>query len=590
MRPGDLGTPRSWLIPIGVGVAAYAVASHGLIQVGVQTQLPLLVGLTVGLAAATPLQGAIVSAVCVVLGMLLAPPLAPNGVAALPGAGSFASFAIAAVLAAAAGAVPPIARHRVEGAARQNVTVAISAVLVASAVANLWLPFAATGLPTQGYGPITVGLANQVPVPGQYQSDSAVYRRVFYLMHEGRAYYPAFHDAYAGLGPDAVPLNSPVTVRLPTYFWLLVLLPPEGFAILYAFFAFASVGVVACALIAGQIVGPRLAPIAALSFAAYVSGVSHTGGVFAVDLPSVCIALAGVALFLLATRTRSAYTLWGAVAVMVAAALMREILVYLPVFAALSAALEPRRERLRMAVPWLVGLAVFALAYTAHAVAVWPYLAHGAHGFTYLHGGLAFVSTASRASPTASPAADPRSSASCCWVWWARWRAAGASVTGSRPSPRQPSCFRSSGCWSWATRESTPPAPSRTTGAASSCRSRSRCGRPALCCSRLAPSRARDQAARSRASPLSLLGDDRLGDEVAHRRRPDDAVLGRVRARDIARAPALDQDAVDRVGELVGDRMHIEAVSQHELDESSIASGLATPWPAMSGAEPWLGS
>jgi hypothetical protein len=170
-----------------------------------------------------------------------------------------------------------------------------------------------------------------------------------------------------------------------------MLLPPQGFAILYAFFAFASVGVIACALIAGQIVGPRLAPVAALTFAAYVSGVSHTGGVFAVDLPSVCIALVGVALFLLAIRTESAYALWGAVAVMIAAALMREILVYLPVFVAVSAALEPRGERLRRAVPWLVGLAVFALGYAAHSLSAWPYLAHGTRGFTYLHGGPAFV-------------------------------------------------------------------------------------------------------------------------------------------------------------------------------------------------------
>ena len=74
-----------------------------------------------------------------------------------------------------------------------------------------------------------------------------------------------------------------------------------------------------------------------------------------------------------------------------AGALTREILVYLLVFAALSALLEPAGERLRRVTPWLAGLGVFAGGYLAHSIAARPYLQIGSQSGSYLNGGPAFM-------------------------------------------------------------------------------------------------------------------------------------------------------------------------------------------------------
>jgi hypothetical protein len=387
-RRGQLALPRIGPLAIAAlaGVAAYVCAGGGLFFLGGQWQVPLFVGFVVGLVLLEPRQGAAVSLLCVVVGMMISPPWAlPH---TQPGV---AEYFIAAVLAAAAGAAPGFARARLSGRSRQWFTLAVSVALVAWVLVNLWIPLLSGGWPPRAFGPIEGRAIREVPALGSYTADSAMYMRVFYRMHQGEPYYSAFVESWRGMSV-AYPLpNTPTGYRLPTWFWVWRLLPSDAFTVVYLYLAMASVAVVAAAFIAGQLVGPRLAPVASVALAAYALGVGYGPGLFYVDMPAMSIALVGVAVFLWAARSRRIELLWVAAGLMTLAALTREILIYLPVLAALSALLEPKGERWRRAIPWVAGLAVFSAGYAVHAVAVGPLLQAGIGGTRYTNGGLAYV-------------------------------------------------------------------------------------------------------------------------------------------------------------------------------------------------------
>ena len=135
------------------------------------------------------------------------------------------------------------------------------------------------------------------------------------------------------------------------------MLPADPFSIVYLYLVLCSIGVISAGLIAGQLVGARFAPLAAVTLAAYAFSVGFSLYVTYVDLPASCIALVGVALFVRARLREDRSMLWAAAGVLTLVALTREILVYLIVLAALSTLLEDPGKRLRQAAPWLVGLA-----------------------------------------------------------------------------------------------------------------------------------------------------------------------------------------------------------------------------------------
>ena len=237
---------------------------------------------------------------------------------------------------------------------------------------------------------------SEVPQPGQYVNDDAIYRRVFYRMHAGRSYYEAFRDAWTGL-KNAPPLPATVpSYRLPTLYWLWGLLPPNAFYIVIVFLLFASGGCVGAALVAGQLAGARFAPLAALAYGAYAMAIAATVYVTYVDLPAASIAVIGVALFVRARVADDRRFLWAAALVLVSAALMREILAYLIVLAAVSTFFEAPGKRWRTASPWLAAGGVFALGYSAHAYSVMRFIPGRTGSISYLKGSPAFALDAIR--------------------------------------------------------------------------------------------------------------------------------------------------------------------------------------------------
>ena len=118
--------------------------------------------------------------------------------------------------------------------ARESV---IAAGLVVWLLVAFWAPLMASGWPPAGYGELSAKTVRAVPQPGIYLNDDEIYRRVYFLLHRGESYYTAYLDAWAGLRHHPEPPGSPVSVRLPTLYWLWSALPPDPFSIVYAFLA-----------------------------------------------------------------------------------------------------------------------------------------------------------------------------------------------------------------------------------------------------------------------------------------------------------------------------------------------------------------
>jgi len=381
-----LGDPRWWIISVVSGLGAYVATSQHLLFTAGVWQIPLFVGCTIGLIASTRVQAAVTAGGVVLTAYILLPPALPfgNKVDAL-------GYALALVLSVGISAVLVHVRTVLAGAERKMFGVVIAALMVLWVIFNLWLPLFATGLPIRGYGVLSAARISTVPQAGTYTNDDELYRRIYYLMHQGQPYYSSFRDAWLGFGPKPPLPDSPTGYRLPTYFWLWRTLPPDAFSIVYLYLFLCSIGAVAAALITGQLVGVRFAPLAAVAIGAYALGVGITPYLFYVDLPAMSVALAGVAMFVRASLRDDQRWLWAAAATITLAALTREILAYLIVFAALSALLELPGRRLRSVLPWLTGLGVFALGYATHILAVQPYLSRGSGQNSYLNGGVDFL-------------------------------------------------------------------------------------------------------------------------------------------------------------------------------------------------------
>jgi len=377
---------RWWTATFVSGLGAYVASSHGLFYTAGVWQVPLFVGCAIGLVAIARIQAAVTAGAVMLLALAALPPALPFGAGMQPW-----ERALALVLATGSAASLAYARDALWKGRRTAFNTAASVIMVSWILLNFWLPLIATGLPVQGYGVLRSSYISEVPQPGNYQLDAEIYRRVYYLMHQGESYYPAFQRAMTQEGlPNHPAPSSVLGYRLPTLFWIWRLLPPDAFSVVYLFLALSSVGVVAAAFIACQLVDGRFAPLGAAAMAAYAMAVAITGSVTYVDLPATSIALAGIALFVRARRTDDRRPLWAAAIVLALAALTREILVYLIVLAALSAPLEAPGMRLKAAVPWLTALGLFAAGYTAHAIVASAYLSPWST-VTYSRGSAAFV-------------------------------------------------------------------------------------------------------------------------------------------------------------------------------------------------------
>jgi hypothetical protein len=382
LLPDDV---RSWVATTACVAIAYLMTAHGVLAWMGEWQIPLFAGALAGVLADSWAQAALVTLVTLAALESASPPMLAQA-----GPAGVTATAMSVALGAAASAGVAFALSRA-GTRRRAWTLALVALLVACTLAMLWAPLFPAGTPAAHYGPLAATTISEVPQPGHYVNDDALYRRIFYLMHQRIDYYHAFKQAWTGLRQHPAPPNTVVAIRLPTLFWLWSRLPNDAFFVVYVYLGFATLGCVSAAFIAGELAGVRFAPLGSLGLATYAMGSAASVYVTYVDLPAACVSLAGVALFLGSRRTGNRTVLWAAAGVVTAAALTREVLAYLILLAALIALLEPAGKRVRAIVPWLAALGVFWVGYAAHAWAALGYIAPGSRSLSYLKGSPGFA-------------------------------------------------------------------------------------------------------------------------------------------------------------------------------------------------------
>lgn len=374
----------SWFVSLAFTAIAYLLVSWTLFSVGGAWAIALFVGAVAAMTSPSWRQATVVSTVLTASGMaFLTPMISGQPVMELP------TWVVAVVLAASSACGIAMLRDRVVDRGFFERT--ISALMVFWVLANLWAPLLMGGVPPNSYGPLRASVIREAPKAGDYVNDDALYRRVFYLMHDGVPYYEAYKRAWLGLKLKPELPSAVSAYRLPTMYWLWSLLPNDAFTIVPLFLGFISIGCVAAAFIAGQIAGVRFAPLAAAALAAYALGSATTVYVTYIDLPAMSVSLVGIALYARASLKQDRSLVWAAAMVMTGAALTREILAYLLVFALVGSLFVPYWRRPRESLPWLVGLAIFATGYFVHAFEVHNVMRATSTALSYLRGNPAFA-------------------------------------------------------------------------------------------------------------------------------------------------------------------------------------------------------
>lgn len=392
----------SWVISSFCVGVAYLLTSNGLLSFAPLWQIGIVVGLVAALLSEVAWQAGVIGFLVCAIGPIAAPPalsgIASASMPSLPGdaALTIGGWILLIVLGTATATGAGWLRHVLHPAEAHLLNAVLSWFLVAWIIFNMWAPLNLGEGKNAGYGTLNASTIREVPRAGRYVNDDAIYRAVFYHIHNGVPYYSAYVKAWLGLKHKPPLPAAVVAYRLPTMYWIWGLLPKDAFLIEIVFLFCASIGVLSAAWITAQLASVRYAPLAAAALAAYAMATGMTVYVTYVDLPAACIALAGIALYARAEITGKTRYLWAAASVVLFAAFIREILVYLIVLAIFANLFGRAHHRLHRAAPWLAAMGVFALGYLAHDLAVQNVLMATSNTLNYMHGSPSFALDALR--------------------------------------------------------------------------------------------------------------------------------------------------------------------------------------------------
>jgi hypothetical protein len=345
----------------------YLPASAGLLFYLPLPQLALLTGVAGGLLAPDPAFAALAAGAGVAIGMLLRAPSALAPAWGSPGALGPAAATVAGAAAVAYAARFALTRWR----GRAGLLLTIGA--VALIVANLWASVAVADRAPAFGGRSLETILTEAPASGVPLSDDEFYHSVLVRLRAGEPYYAAFHDAYAANPRWGGPPDSVLSYRLPTLFYFLAAVPGGADGIVVALLLLVSGAVAAVVWLTAQRVRLPLAIPAAASLAAYFLYPLTRPSILYIEPWAATVSVIALACLVAADSggepARGRRLLVAGVALVVLAALLRELMVFLLVAGIAGAAFAPRAERRFRLGLWSGGTALVVVAYAAHAAA-----------------------------------------------------------------------------------------------------------------------------------------------------------------------------------------------------------------------------
>ncbi|MDZ4169180.1 MAG: hypothetical protein U1E26_05945 [Coriobacteriia bacterium] len=363
--PAGLYVKPSWrdAVCLLVALLMYVTVARGLLYYAPLIQLLALVGAVAGLTAAARVNAAAVAFAASTMGLLV---LQPFVIAR--GVGDTA-FAQSAMVAFGSAAVAWVVRWAVETYGTK-VTTIVPWIIVGLLTVNLWATVITLDarIVTED-GRSGADMLGENPVVGQQWSDEDFYRRVLWLMtQEDAGFYEAFRQGYQENIRWQRDPNTVLAVRLPTAFLLWNYLPGKPWSLIVGYLALVSAAGGAIAWMSARRTSltlgiPAIAALYGLALSVSTSRLVLMTEAWAVPFAvvSVCAAIVSFG-----QDRWKALTVLSVVAA-VAAAGLRELMVYLFVAGIAAALVGPPERRTFRAVMWLVGFTVVLAGYVVHA-------------------------------------------------------------------------------------------------------------------------------------------------------------------------------------------------------------------------------
>jgi hypothetical protein len=338
------------------GLMVYLISAGGLFYYAAVPQSAILVGSMAGLFSNRRWMASAIGASAALSGWLLAPPV--NG--ALQMTRGDLTAMIGLVLGSAA--VAALVQWAVSSRGSAFVGTAV-AVLVGLVIANVWV----TALARDARVASVTAWLETPTVTGSPWSDDAAYVEVYRRVAGGADYYEAFRAVTYENVRWRTPPDSVLGVRPPALFWLLRLVAPRPRGVFYGLLALSCAAAAAAAVLAASMVRRQFAVIAAAATgAAFLFVTTSAAVIFAESWAAAFAVISLAALIYAETHDRWTLPFVAGVASALAAAMLREFYLCIPLAGLLSAYLfaDARSSAHRRA--WIIAVGVLALYYMAH--------------------------------------------------------------------------------------------------------------------------------------------------------------------------------------------------------------------------------
>jgi hypothetical protein len=325
-----------------------------------------LLGPIAGLAAALGVRGRFDASLAAGVGLI-----AGTGVASVARFSSFGTWGprmfVNAVVAAVVALAIGWTLDRAPGLARWAAAAAVALI-----VASGW--WAASSLATL---PLRPGLSRvqyfaKARALDPQSSDEDIYLAYVRHMAAGDPYYPAAVRVLADantvhpLGP--IRIDSPLSYRPPTLYWLLSRLPADGWSMIGAMLIAGSAAAVAGYVLARQYLVAPLALASAAGLTSLFATYSTVPGLLHAEIWAGALSLVAVTSFVLGRRRPGRAMTWMAAAASAAllAALVRELAAPVVVLGLALTLADADARRRWLWVPWAAALFAVSAGYAAH--------------------------------------------------------------------------------------------------------------------------------------------------------------------------------------------------------------------------------
>jgi hypothetical protein len=262
-------------------------------------------------------------------------------------------------------------------------------------VANMWVTTVYVTSQWQGAAAPVSQVVATSPKLGEKWLDDSFYRRVLWLMRDGKGFYQAYRQGFNENAKWGFDPPSVISYRLPTAFWFWSALPGGPMAMFVAWLVLSTAALLATVRIVIHRLPAAFAIPAVAALATYFIYYGASTLITLTEPWAAALGILGVAAYIESFGSPH-WRKWtvAAAAFALTACLVRELMVYVPVAGLLAALVAGGEQRRFRALAWGVVLAAFVGAYALHVAAIGGAVSGIGSSQAFSSGGFAFLASA----------------------------------------------------------------------------------------------------------------------------------------------------------------------------------------------------